>query len=34
MGVVLWDSCILEMDIGEQAERMGDRGWCFGTAVY
>jgi hypothetical protein len=25
---------VLEMDIGEQTERMGDGGWCFGTAVY
>ena len=25
---------VLEMDIGEQTERMGDRGWCSETAVY
>jgi len=25
---------ILEMDIGEQTERVGDVGWCSGTAVY
>jgi len=23
---VLWDSCVLETDIGEQTERMGDGG--------
>jgi len=32
--VVLWDSCVLETDIGEQTERMGDGGWCSGTSVY
>ena len=34
MGVVLWDSCVLEMDIGEQTGRFGGGGWCCGTAVY
>jgi hypothetical protein len=24
MGVMLWGSCVLEMGIGEQTERMGD----------
>jgi hypothetical protein len=30
MGVVLWDSCVLEMDIGEQTGRLGDRGGAVG----
>ena len=30
MGVVLWGSCVLEMDIGEQTERMGDGGDALG----
>ena len=30
MGVVLWDSCVLEVDIGEQTERMGDGGGAPG----
>jgi len=34
MGVVLWDSCVLEVDIGERTARMGDGGWYSGTAVY
>ena len=30
MGVVLWDSCVLEMDVGEQTESMGDGGGALG----
>ena len=30
MGVVLWDSCVLEMDIGEQTGRMGGGGGAVG----
>jgi hypothetical protein len=29
-GVVLWDVCVLEMDIGEQTEKMGGAGWWGG----
>jgi len=34
MGVVLRDSYVQEMDIGEHTERMGDGVWCSGTAMY
>ena len=32
--MVLWDNCVLEVDIGEQTARMGDGEWCSGTTVY
>ena len=28
--MVLWDSCVLETDIGEQTERMGEGGGAVG----